>query len=215
MCWQDNSCGSLFSHSSPKLSTSQFCDPDWKSDQHPQPAKTLCLKSFCCGGDPEIYIRTRAEVWVQAEPEKRLYLCSVTWHHLVSCHCPPPPSLATGWYCICIFYSFFHCQEWVQPTGTQWVSVSTVLSIIRSSLKAADMSSLTMTLSNRWLYWFSITSEVLTISWKSSSCNRWDKRGKRSNRQTNGKKLILPTNYTALNMWRYGWSESNRKAALR
>lgn len=82
-------------------------------------------------------------------------------------------------------------QEWFQLTGTQWVSVSTVFNTIRSSLNTVDRSSLTMTLSNRWPYWFSITSEVLTISWKSSSCRRWERRmskGERESRRQQAKR---------------------------
>lgn len=130
-----------------------------------------------------------------AREKGHLDLCSVMWPHLVSCRCPP----AIDRWCTCIFLSFFHHQEWVQLTGTQWVSVSTVLSIMRSSLNAADRSSLTMTLSNRWLYWFSITSEVLSISWRSSSCHRRKKRDKRRNRQNQGKRLILDANYMGFN----------------
>lgn len=131
--------------------------------------------------------------------------------HLVSCRCPP----ATDRWCACIFLSFFHHQEWVQLTGTQWVSVSTVLSIMRSSLNAADRSSLTMTLSNRWLYWFSITSEVLSISWRSSSCHRRKKRDKRRNRQNQGKRFNTGCKLHGLQHMLVWWSESNREAVLR
>lgn len=47
------------------------------------------------------------------------------------------------------FHSLCGSQEWVQLTGTQWVSISTFFSANHSSLKVADRSSLTMTLSNR------------------------------------------------------------------
>lgn len=63
----------------------------------------------------------------------------------------------------------------------------------RSLLNTADSSSLPMTVWNRWLHWFSITSKVLTISWKSSSCNKQEKR-EMWNSQNEGKRLILQTN---------------------
>lgn len=178
-----------------------LCDPDWDPVQCPRPifwTDALSLNPVRSGQTWRFTSRPQLRSKSDLIPGKSLFLALCTsgmatqQSGAVLFYSRYPPNTSRSrykkdkkpaYFCqspsLFSFYSKCGSQEWVQLTGTQWVSVSTFFSANRSSLKAAERSSFTMTFSNRWPYWVSIDWAVFTISWKSSSC-MWEQRGEKT-----------------------------------
>ena len=64
-------------------------------------------------------------------------------------------------------------EEQIHSAGIHWTSASSIFwRSALSSLNAMAISPLTITLSNRWPYWFSMVSAKSIMSSKSSSCKK-------------------------------------------